>query len=269
MVNRGRHAAVEHAVVTNRQIHRGEGLRHARQLALALAAIPGQLAHALRGNQVTAACIVERLQGARIEQALVRLVVIVVADCLGGELENLRERIHESLRAGTRVLTRVARHQVHGEERKGATNDTVETAGERIVRYGQQQRETGLEAELNRKNNALINKSGNNHGQEKHHCRLPGTVTEQDQQKVANENAEGHAEGDLKDSAGMLSTAYIAERYEGSDRRENGLLVAQDVLSEKPSAHRRRNNLHRLKEVCSDSVNTLMNELSGVLFSSA
>jgi len=46
-------------------------------------------------------------------------------------------------------------------------------------------------------------------------------------------------------------------------------VVAQDALSEKPSAHRRRNNLHRLKEVCSDSVNTLMNELSGVLFSSA
>ena len=209
------------------------------------------------------------MQGACIKQALVRLVVVVVADCLRGKLENLRERIHESLRAGTRVLTRVARHQVHGEERKGATNDTVETAGERIVRYGQQQRETGLEAELNRKNNALINKSGNNHGQEKHHCRLPGTVTEQNQQKVANENAEGHAEGDLKDSAGMLSTAYIAEGYEGGNRRENGFLVAQDVLSEKPSAHRRRNNLHRLKEVCSDSVNTLMNELPGVLFSSA
>ena len=67
----------------------------------------------------------------------------------------------------------------------------------------------------------------------------------------------------------MLSTAYIAERYEGGDRRENGFLVAQDVLSEKPSAHRRRNNLHGLKEVSSDSVNTLMNELPGVLFSSA
>ena len=137
MVNRGRHAAVEHAVVTNRQIHRGEGLRHARQLALALAAIPGQLAHALRGNQVAAACIVERLQGARIEQTLVRLVVVVVTDCLGGELENLRERIHEGLCAGTRVLTRVTRHQVHGEECKGATHNAVETAGERIVRYGQ------------------------------------------------------------------------------------------------------------------------------------
>ena len=67
----------------------------------------------------------------------------------------------------------------------------------------------------------------------------------------------------------MLRAAHLAERYEGSDRRENGLVVAQDVLSEKPSAHRRRNNLHRLKEVCSDSVNTLMNELPGVLFSGA
>ena len=67
----------------------------------------------------------------------------------------------------------------------------------------------------------------------------------------------------------MLSTAYIAEGYEGSDRRENGFLVAQDVLSEKPSAHGCRNNLHGLKEVSPDSVNTLMDELSGVLFSSA
>lgn len=67
----------------------------------------------------------------------------------------------------------------------------------------------------------------------------------------------------------MLSAAYIAEGYESSDRRENGLVVAQDALSEKPSTHRRRNNLHRLKEVCSDSVNTLTNELTGVLFSSA
>ena len=67
----------------------------------------------------------------------------------------------------------------------------------------------------------------------------------------------------------MLSAAHIAQGYEGSDRRENGLVVTQDALSEKPSAHRRRNNLHRLKEVCSDSVNTLMNELPGVLFSSA
>lgn len=64
----------------------------------------------------------------------------------------------------------------------------------------------------------------------------------------------------------MLSTAYIAERYEGGNRRENGFLVAQDVLSEKPSAHRRRNNLHRLKEVCSDSMNTLTDELSSTTF---
>ena len=94
-------------------------------------------------------------------------------------------------------------------------------------------------------------------------------MTEQNQQKVANENAEGHAEGDLKDSAGMLSAAHISQGYEGSDRRENGLVVAQNALSEKPSSHRRRNNLHRLKEVCSDSVKTLTDELSGVLFSSA
>ena len=60
----------------------------------------------------------------------------------------------------------------------------------------------------------------------------------------------------------MLSTAYIAERYEGSDRRENGLVVAQDALSEKPSAHRRRNNLHRLKEIDAHSVHALVNELS-------
>ena len=64
----------------------------------------------------------------------------------------------------------------------------------------------------------------------------------------------------------MLGTAYIAEGYEGSDRRENGLVVAQDALSEKPSAHRRRNNLHRLKEVCSDSMNTLTDELSSTTF---
>lgn len=94
-------------------------------------------------------------------------------------------------------------------------------------------------------------------------------MTEQDQQKVANENAEGHAEGDLKDSAGMLSAAHIAQGYEGSDRRENGLVVAQDALSEKPSAHRRRNNLHRLKEVSPDAFNALTDELPGVLFSSA
>ena len=87
-------------------------------------------------------------------------------------------------------------------------------------------------------------------------------MTEQNQQKVANENAEGHAEGDLKDSAGMLSAAHIAQGYEGSDRRENGLVVTQDALSEKPSAHRRRNNLHRLKEIDAHSVHALVNELS-------
>ena len=137
MVNRGRHAAVEHAVVTNRQIYRRKSLRHARQLAFTLAAIPGQLIHTLRGNQVASARIIQRLQSTGIEQALVRLVVVVVADRFGGQLENLRERIHESLGAGTRVLTRVTRHQVHGEEREGATDNAVETAGERVIRYGQ------------------------------------------------------------------------------------------------------------------------------------
>ena len=137
MVNRGRHAAVKHAVVTDRQIDRGKSLRHARQLALALAAIPGQLTHTLRGNQVASARIIQRLQSAGIEQALVRLVVVVVANRLGGKLENLRERVHESLGAFTRVLTRVTRHQVHGEERKGATDNAVETAGECVIRHGQ------------------------------------------------------------------------------------------------------------------------------------
>ena len=45
--------------------------------------------------------------------------------------------------------------------------------------------------------------------------------------------------------------------------------MAQDAFREKPSTHRRRNNLHRLKEVCLDSMNTLTNELTGILFSSA
>ena len=67
----------------------------------------------------------------------------------------------------------------------------------------------------------------------------------------------------------MLSATHISQGYEGSDRRENGLVVAQDVLSEKPSAHRRRNNLHGLKEVSPDAFNALTDELPGVLFSSA
>ena len=51
-------------------------------------------------------------------------------------------------------------------------------------------------------------------------------MTKQNQQKVADKNAEGHAEGHLKDTAGVLRAAHIAEGNEGCNRRKNRLLVA-------------------------------------------
>ena len=97
MRNRGCHAPVKHAGITNRQIDSPEGLSQSIKFDSGLLSRPRKLRHTARRHQIVLTRLIQRLKFTRILQALIRLIVVVPANRLCRQKENIRESAHKSL----------------------------------------------------------------------------------------------------------------------------------------------------------------------------
>ena len=133
MRNRGCHAPVKHAGVANRQIDSPESLRQSIKLDSGLLSRPRKLRHTARRHQIVLTRLIQRLKFTRILQALIRLIVVVPANRLCRQKEDIRESAHKSLSTLTRPISRVFGHQKHHKERRNTTDHAVKAAGKRQI----------------------------------------------------------------------------------------------------------------------------------------